>query len=263
MGRIDYRIMHVDIDGIKINYIDEGSGKTVLLLHGWGGSIQTMNPIANFLKDKCRVIALDLPGFGESGIPDTPWNSYNYAECIKKFIDKLQLSEIILFGHSHGGRISIILAGKYDLVKKLILIDSAGIIPKRKLNYYVKVYSFKLLKKLYMIFSAGDSKEQRAEKFYKRFGSEDYKSAHGIMRQTMVKVINDNLINVLPSINAPTLLIWGENDEDTPIYMGKLMEDRIADSGLVVLEGAGHYSYIDCYDRFKAVINVFLKDEFK
>ena len=82
------------------------------------------------------------------------------------------------------------------------------------------------------------------------------------MRQTMVKVINDNLIDLLSLIKVPTLLIWGENDQDTPLYMGKMMEERISDSGLVILKGAGHYSYIDCYDQFKAVINSFLKNDF-
>lgn len=254
--------MRINVDELNINYIDEGQGNIVLLLHGWGGSLQTMMPIANVLKDKCRVIVLDLPGFGESDKPKEPWNSYDYANCLHKFIELKKLDNIILFGHSHGGRISIILSSTHNYVKKLILIDSAGIIPKRKLNYYIKVYSFKLLKKLYLIFNKGDSKEQKLEKFYKKYGSTDYKSSDGIMRQTMVKVIHDNLIDLLPNINVPTLLIWGENDEDTPVYMGKIMEEKIKDSGLIVLKGAGHYSYIDCYNQFIAVINVFLKDDF-
>lgn len=254
--------MNIEVDGLNINYIDEGAGSTVLLLHGWGGSIQTMLPIMNILKDKCRVITLDLPGFGKSEQPKVPWNSYDYAECIKKFIDILELKDIILFGHSHGGRIAIILSGRYDFINKLILIDSAGIIPKRKINYYFKVYSFKLLKKVYMIFARRINKEERQKKFYEKFGSADYRQSQGVMRQTMVKVINDNLIELLPSIESPTLLIWGEKDEDTPLYMGKIMEEKISDSGLVVLKGAGHYSYIDCYDQFRSVIDSFLKDEY-
>ncbi|HQK54614.1 MAG TPA: alpha/beta hydrolase, partial [Sedimentibacter sp.] len=86
--------------------------------------------------------------------------------------------------------------------------------------------------------------------------------AEGVMRQTMVKVINDNLIRLLSDIKAPTLLIWGENDEDTPLYMGEMMEKEIPDSGLVILKGAGHYSYIDNYEQFRAIINVFLKEDF-
>jgi pimeloyl-ACP methyl ester carboxylesterase len=253
--------MYIDIDGLNINYIDEGDGKHVLLLHGWGGSIQTMMPIFNILKDKFRVVIVDLPGFGKSDIPKKPWDSCDYAECINKFIKKLNLKGLILFGHSHGGRISIILAGKYNIVKKLILIDSAGIIPKRKAEYYIKVYCFKLLKKIYLMLPA-KNKEEKLDKFYKRFGSQDYRDSEGVMRQTMVKVINDNLLSLLALIKAPTLLIWGENDEDTPPYMGEIMEKSIPDSGLVILKGAGHYSYVDNYNQFRAVINVFLKDDF-
>jgi pimeloyl-ACP methyl ester carboxylesterase len=117
------------------------------------------------------------------------------------------------------------------------------------------------MKKVYITLVRGSSKEEKLEKFYKKFGSTDYKESEGIMRQTMVKVINDNLQSLLPSINAPTLLIWGENDEDTPLYMGKIMEDKIKDSGLIIMKKAGHYSYIDCYDQFKAVILFFLKDD--
>lgn len=252
--------MNINIDGLNINYIDEGEGSNVLLLHGWGGSIQVMMPIVNILKNKFRVVTLDLPGFGESDTPSKAWDSYDYAEFIKKFIENIGLNDIILFGHSHGGRISIILSSKYNFIKKLLLIDSSGIIPKRKLMYHIKVKSFKLLKKVYMLFSRGKSSEEKLEKFYKKFGSVDYKESNGIMRQTMVKVINDNLVDLLPSIKVPTLLLWGENDEDTPLYMGKMMEEKIPDSGLIIFKNAGHYSYVDCYEQFKAVVLTFLKN---
>lgn len=253
--------MEIHVDGLKVNYTDEGQGSPALLLHGWGGSIQTMLPVLNVLKDKMRVVALDLPGFGRSDSPKESWNSYDYAEFVLKFIEKLDMTKIVLFGHSHGGRIAIILSGMHEeLVSKLILIDSAGIIPKRSIKYYFKVYSFKLLKTMYTTFMKEDTKEKKLEKFYKKFGSEDYKASEGVMRQTMVKVINDNLVGLLPAIKAPTLLIWGENDEDTPLYMGRMMESKIKDSGLIVLKGAGHYSYVDCFEQFKAVITVFLKE---
>jgi pimeloyl-ACP methyl ester carboxylesterase len=252
--------MNIDIDGLNINYINEGNGRDVLLLHGWGGSIQTMIPILNILKDRFRVTVPDLPGFGESDTPKKPWNSYDYAECIYKLTEKLNLKKLIIFGHSHGGRISIILSGKYNLAHKLILIDSAGIISKRTAKYYIKVYWFKLLKKVYLLLPSKNKKE-KLDKFYKKYGSRDYRDSDGIMRQTMVKVINDNLISLLKLIKAPALLIWGENDEDTPVYMGKIMEENIPDSGLVILKGAGHYSYIDNYEQFKAIINVFLKED--
>ena len=104
--------------------------------------------------------------------------------------------------HSHGGRISIILASKYNIVKKLILIDSAGLIPKRKVSYYVKVYWFKLLKKMYLMLPAKNKQAKLAE-FYKKFGSKDYREAEGVMRQTMVKAVSYTHLDVYKRQNQP------------------------------------------------------------
>ncbi|EOD00759.1 alpha/beta fold hydrolase [Caldisalinibacter kiritimatiensis] len=253
--------MKVNIDGLNISYVCEGEGKNVLLLHGWGANITTMLPILNHLKDRFKVYAIDLPGFGESDKPKEIWGNFEYADIVKKFIDKMEMKEVILIGHSHGGRISIILSNRYpELVKKMVLIDSAGLIPKRSMKYYLKVYSFKTLKFLYNTMLFWTNKEERMEKFYKKFGSTDYRAADGIMRKIMVKVINQDLRPLLKGIKASTLLVWGKDDTATPVYMGKIMEKEIKDSGLVVLENAGHYSYVDQYNRFKLILDSFLKD---
>ena len=254
--------MKVEIQGLDINYIQEGQGQDVLLLHGWGGSIETMIPIVNSLKNSFKVTAVDLPGFGESSTPDEVIDSYGYAEIIKEFIDSTGLEKIILFGHSHGGRISIILSSIYgDLFDKVVLIDSAGIIPKRTANYYIKVYTFKLLKKIYLAFTPKNKRQEVLERFYRKHGSADYRDADGIMRKIMVKVVNDNLRHHLKDIKAPVLLIWGEKDDATPLYMARIMEKEIPDAGLVIVEGAGHYSYVDDFNTFKVVINSFLKKQ--
>ncbi|AFS78107.1 carboxylic ester hydrolase [Gottschalkia acidurici 9a] len=253
--------MKINIDGLDINYICEGEGKNVVILHGWGANIQTMLCIHNHLKDRFRVHTLDLPGFGESDEPKDVWGTYEYADIVKKFIDKLGMEEVILIGHSHGGRVSIILSSTYpELVKKMILIDSAGIIPKRTLKYYTKVYTFKSLRTVYNTLFFWIDKEKRLEKFYKKFGSTDYQAAQGVMRKVLVKVVNQNLRPLLKDIKASTLLVWGREDMDTPVYMGEIMEKEIKGSGLVVLENAGHYSYLDQFHRFKLVIDSFLKD---
>lgn len=252
--------MKINIEGLDLNYICEGKGDDVLILHGWGASIQAMLAIHNHLKDRFKVYTLDLPGFGESDEPKEVWGSHDYADFVKKFMDKVGIKEVILIGHSHGGRISIVLGSEYpELVKKMVLIGSAGIIPKRKPKYYFKVYSFKALKQIYNLLFFYIDKEKRLEKFYKKFGSTDYRDADGIMRKIMVKVINDNLRPLLKDIKAQTLLVWGRNDQDTPVYMGEIMEREIKGSGLVILENAGHFSYVDQYQQFKLVIDSFLE----
>ena len=252
--------MIIDIDGVEMNYISEGEGDVILIMHGWEANIPAMLPVHNILKDKFKVYTIDFPGFGESPEPPETWGVYEYADYIKKFIDRLNIDKITLIGHSFGGRISIILANKYpELVDRMVLIDAAGIIPKRSMKYYFKVYSFKFLRKIYNTFFFWMDKDKRMKKFYTKFGSQDYKDASEKMRKILVKVVNEDLKPLLKGIKASTLLIWGRNDTATPVYMGEIMEREIEDSGLVILENAGHFSYIDQYAQFTAVLKSFFK----
>ncbi|TCU75742.1 pimeloyl-ACP methyl ester carboxylesterase [Tissierella praeacuta] len=250
----------MDIEGLSINYIVEGQGRDVLVLHGWGANINTVLSIVNILKNKFRVHALDLPGFGKSEEPKKPIDSFKYAEIVKNYMDNMGIKKVVLIGHSFGGKLSIILGSKYpEIVDKIVLINSAGLIPKRGPKYYIKVYTFKAAKLLYKILFFWLKNEEKMEKFYKKFGSTDYKASSGVMRNILVTVVNENLLPLLNKIEAPTLLIWGDKDTATPLYMGKIMESQIKDSGLVVLEGTGHYSYLEDYQRFTVILRSFLQ----
>jgi pimeloyl-ACP methyl ester carboxylesterase len=249
----------VTIENMKINYICVGEGENVLVLHGWGANIDTVMPIVNLLKDHFKVYALDMPGFGKSDKPDVPFDSQDYCRIVKKFMDLMKIEKATLIGHSFGGKVSILTAVNHpERVERLVLIDSAGIRPKRSLKYYLRVYSFKTLKLMYKIIFSWNKNSNRMEKLYKRFGSTDYRNASGVMRRTLVKVINEDLKSILNKVSCPALLIWGDEDKDTPLYMGRIMEKEIPDSGLVILEGAGHYSYLDDYYRFTLVLRAFL-----
>jgi len=251
--------MKIEIQELKLNFIVEGEGDNVVILHGWGANINTVMPIFNILKDKFKVHAIDLPGFGHSMEPKEPIDSFKYADIVKSYMDKMGIEKVILIGHSLGGKISIILGHKYpDLVEKIVLVNSAGLIPKRGAKYYTKVYSFKALRFIYRNIFFWLKNEEKMEKFYKKFGSTDYKDSSGVMRKILVTVVNENLLPLLKEIQAPTLLIWGDEDTDTPLYMGKIMEKEIKDSGLVVLEGTGHFSYLDDYQRFSVILKAFL-----
>lgn len=247
--------MMISIDNMDINYIVEGEGDNILILHGWGANIETIVPILNILKETHKVYALDLPGFGKSEEPKEVYGSFNYADVVKEFIDRMNIKVVSLIGHSFGGKLSIILASKYpELVDKVVLIDSAGLIPKRTLKYHLRVKSFKIFKKLYQTLVFWQADEKKMEKLYSRFGSDDYQNSSGVMRKILVRVVNEDLKPILREVKAPTLIIWGSNDDATPVYQGKIMEEEIKDSGLVVFQGAGHYSYLDEYNRFKSVI---------
>jgi pimeloyl-ACP methyl ester carboxylesterase len=253
---------NIEIDGLRINYIKTGTGEPVLILHGWGASMETIMPIVNTLKKDHTVFALDLPGFGKSQEPEEVFGSFCYADMVKEFMDRLIPGKLSLVGHSFGGKLAIILSSKYpDLFQRVVLIDSAGLIPKRTLKYHIRVKGFKLLKKLYTTLVFWEDKDKRMEKLYRKFGSDDYQNSTGIMRKILVRVVNENLKPILRDIKAPTLLIWGDKDDATPLYMGHIMEKEIKDSGLVVFEGAGHYSYLDDYHRFTRIMEAFFNSE--
>ena len=248
----------VEIDGIKTAYIKrEGGEKVLVILHGWGAYIESIMPIFNAIPEGYTVYAYDAPGFGDSENPKEVMGTYDYYEFLLKFLDHFNIKKATFVGHSFGGKTLTILGSRNkDRVEKLIIIDASGVLPKRKLSYYAKVYSFKTAKKFYML-THGNNEEAMA-KFYKKHGSDDYQAADGIMRKCFVKVVNESTRDEFKNIDAETLLIWGDKDEATPLYMGKIFEEEIKNSGLVVLEGAGHYSYLDKFGQFNAVINSFL-----
>lgn len=252
--------MVLEIDGMKLNYKKQGQGKTVVLLHGWGGCADSFLPVFNHLSGTHEVYAIDFPGFGQSDPPTVPWDVTDYTEMLHKFFMLLNIETAALIGHSFGGRVSILFSAKHpQLVEKVVLADSAGIIPKRGWKYHFNVYKFKLAKKLFLMFSSKGTQEERLEAFYRKHGSSDYKQAGSAMRQTFVKVVNQDLRGYLPQIKASTLLIWGDEDKDTPLYFGQIMEKEIPDAGLVVFKGAGHFAYLDRVNDFNIIVSKFLE----
>lgn len=251
--------MLLKIDNMDIFYKTAGEGENVVLLHGWGGCADSFLPVFNYLASKFKVYAIDFPGFGQSTIPDRPWGVEDYQDMLYKFFQALNIDRACLVGHSFGGRVSIMFSALHpDRVKKVVLVDSAGIIPRRTLKYYFKVYRFKLMKQIFIAFAQGDSKDEKLEKFYNKYGSKDYKEA-GKMRQTFVKVVNQDLRGYLPQIKSPVLLIWGDQDRDTPLKFGRIMEKEIPDAGLVVFEGAGHFSYLERLNDFNIIVSKFFE----
>lgn len=249
------RVRFIEIDKLKIAYQIEGTGQPVILLHGWGAEGNTFRQVIEKLSDSYQVYVLDLPGFGLSEIPPDAWDATDYAEMLYEFCDKLNIGKAHLLGHSYGGRISIVIAAEQpDMVDKLILVDSAGIIPKRTLKYYIKICVAKTGRLMRNCCSFGN---RFADSIINRVASTDYQNA-GPMRQTLVKSVNQNLRPLLQKIQAPTLLIWGENDTDTPISFGKIMEDEIPEAQLIILKDAGHYSFLDQRDLFCQEVFKFL-----
>lgn len=246
-----------EVFGLRTRHLIRGEGSgPVLVLHGWGASIETVYPIVNGLSPVARVHALDLPGFGETAPPPQPWGVEEYQRFVAAYMDAAGIDRATIVAHSNGGRIAIRMAATEPRrVAKLVLVDSAGIRPRRTPRWYRRVAMAKAGK--HAARYLGHTGERLRDALVGRAASADYAAA-GELRPTLVKLVNADLREYMPQIAVPTLLIWGAEDADTPVAMAREMERLIPDAGLVVLEGAGHYSYLDQPARFARIVSHFV-----
>ncbi len=234
------------IDGIPVNYIDEGAGDVVLLLHGWGADITLYRSIIDALIPIKRVVALDMPGFGKTPEPPVPWCVDDYADFVLKFIETLETDRLSIIVHSFGGRVFFKINARKNLpfvIERAALIDSAGILPKKSLKQKISLRCYKVGRAIMSTKVLHFLYPDAVEDMRRKRGSADYNNATPVMRATLVKAVNEDSEPLMPLVKCPTLLIWGDLDTATPLSDAKRMEELIADAGLVVCEGAGHFSF--------------------
>ena len=238
-------------------YDNKKKGKTLVLIHGWNRDLYDFRPIIQRLNESYRIIAFDLPGFGQSSFPPSDWDSIEFTREVEDFLYHFKLTDKIhLIGHSFGGKISLLLAFRKKIdIDKLILIGSPGIRNSRSASYYIKVYYFKFLKMIYKALFHKDSNAMK--KLYEKFGSQDYRDA-GNLRNILVKVVNENLKSILKNIDNPCLLIWGEYDSEVSYNQMKGMEKRLIDAGLIVFENCTHFAHLENMQRFFIILKEFL-----
>lgn len=248
----------IEIDGVKLHFRDSGEEnlRPIIIMHGWGCTLDTVKSIEDIFRGKMRTVNVDLPGHGKSSEPPSVWGIEEFTSLMGKLIKRLGLSHPSLIGHSFGGRIAILLSSRND-IDKVLLIDSAGVKPKRGFNYYRKVYSFKAMKHIVNLIFGKKKCGEILDKIRSKKGSADYRNSSPRMRAIMSKCVNEDLKHVMPSINSPTLLIWGEDDTATPLSDAKTMKRLIPDAGLVSFPGCGHYSFLDNPFGFRAAVSSF------
>ena len=259
--------MERDVLGARVHTERTGKGtKRVVLLHGWGCSMKLMESVASALRDDMDVLSIDFPGFGESGRPPEPWGVPEYAQCLKAVLEEEDFLPCSAVAHSFGARVAIYLAARdRSLFDRLLLTGAAGIRKpqteegRRRQEAFQKAKAAAgALRKTRVLAPLADALEKKARETY---GSRDYNALDEEMRKTFVKVISLDLVDCLPSIAAPTLLIWGDKDTETPLWMGQKMEQLIPDAGLVVLEGGTHFAYLEQAARFGTVAHHFLTED--
>lgn len=289
------------INNNLISYSRFGTGeKDVLFLHGWRSNKEVWQPVINhstIQPSNYSIYAMDLPGFGQSSIPKeklsldrlgTPpqinsgkgWGVGNYAEVVKEFIEKLELKNVIIIGHSFGGRVGIKLCAMASQnsskqqsslisngltsplipphawgwkISKLVLVDAAGFaMPSGKKSLMA------IAAKILRPFFKPRFMQGLRRKIYQKIGAEDYLATPSL-QETFVNVVNEDLTEEMKRIAISTLIIWGENDEETPVEFGKRMNSIILNSRFMILKNAGHFSFLDKPEEFVNEIERFIK----
>ena len=255
--------MNIKVDGYNISYKITGTGeKTVVMLQGWGTDLGVYDSVADAINEKYTFVQFDFPGFGGSDEPREAWNVDAYADFFCKFMEALGIKKATLIGHSYGGRVIIKLAARESLpfeITNIVLIDSAGVLPKRSFAQKMKIRRYKVLKRILNLKLIYALFPEVIDEWRSRQGSADYRNATPIMRQCLVMAVNEDLTELLPKIKQDTLLIWGDKDTATPISDGKLMEERIPNSGLAVLQGTGHFSFLEQPAVFRNIMRSYFQ----
>ena len=236
-------------------FTKEGDGNDVLFLHGWGCDGSIFKSSCKLL-DGFRLTFVDLWGFGNTPMPDEfksgGMSVEDYADGVAGFICRNDFKNLTVVGHSFGGRIAVTLAAKYPLLlKKLVLVDAAGL-RKKSLKRWLKVRRYKFLKRK-------AKRNEKAKEKLALYGSSDFKTLKDELRPTFFKAINQSLDGFARRVSVPTLLVYGEKDSDTPLWIAKRYRRLIKGSGLVVIDGCGHFCFLEKSKFFAAVLKSFLE----
>ena len=252
---------NIYINDLKIHYKIAGKGQPILILHGWGSSSNSWVRVQEILaQNNFQVIVPDLPGFGKSDLPKTPWNIDAYVNFVKTFCDKMRLNSFNLIGHSFGGRVSIkILIQHPDKIKNLILVDSAGIKPDLHIKdktILTLARIMKLLSKIKLLVPFIN----KIKKFSYRtiLRKRDYAKLNGVMKETFKNVIDENLLPYISKIKVRTLLIWGEKDKSVPIRYAYIFKNKISNSELKIIPNVGHCPNLYVPKKLSQLITNFL-----
>lgn len=255
--------MELVVKGCGIQYKETGSGdSTVVILQGWGTSMGIYDGMAASISSANKVIQFDFPGFGDSEEPKEPWAVDDYADFFVEFMEKLNIKKATLIGHSYGGRVIIKLATREGLpfeIDRIVLVDSAGVLPVKTPAQLKKIRRYKRLKKFYANPVIYKLFKKPIDAWRDKQGSEDYRNASPIMKQCLVKAVNEDLTELLPAIKQEVLLIWGALDTATPLSDAKLMEAKIPNAGLAVINNGGHFCFLEQRELFDRIMKSYFR----
>lgn len=217
--------------------------KNLILLHGWGSDRTYWNDFPQI--DQLKTHAWSLPGFGDEPLVNNEWGIPDYAAWVKEKIENEDLENVVLLGHSFGGRVASLIASENPAWLAGLILDGAPCIYRPPLKVKLKILLAKVMKKLGIQPKVIPNPSLvRAEQ----------RGLGGVFR----KAVSFDQTKFLPQIQVPTLLIWGEQDDIVPLRIAHEVNTLIPQSNLVVIPQAGHHTFQDNSDLFYKTVRKFL-----
>ena len=229
-----------------MDYLQEGSGKDIVFLHGYLSSKESFYPQINYFSRYFRVTALDFPGFGEGEPLKEAYSVGDYADWLQNKLQTLKIENAYVLAHSFGGRVAIKCLSRGRIFQKAVLCGCAGIRPKRTMVYRMKVGTYRFVRKI-------------APRYAERhFGSSEYRSLSPIMKESYKKIVNEDLRADACKIDCPVLFITGENDTQTPVSSAEIYRSCVRGSRIVIMKNCGHFAHLDDPLAFNLAAEEFL-----
>ena len=238
----------ISIKGLVTNYklfgqgkpFDSAQGKPFLILHGWVSSSSQWKKVGELLaQNNIMAVVPDLPGFGKSQEPNKPWDVDDYVQWAFEFSQKVpELGNgFYLLGHSFGGAVAAKFSVKYNQKVEKLFLAAAAIVREKT----IAKNTFARIAKVVNIFSFLPYYKMFRKAVYKFvLQKSDYPHVSGIMKETFIKVVSEDLTYCLPFIKVPTMIIWGDRDKFTPLYQSEIINKKIENSTLVIIPKTGH-----------------------
>lgn len=233
----------IEVQKLKTHFIRFGDSENkVIFLHGWGGSTDSFFKLATTLAKKrpdLEILLVDYPGFGLTDMPDNKgWDTFRYAEWVHTFCDELNIKHASFYVHSFGGRILTRLINKNpELGNKLVFTCTAGVKWPLGLRQKISVGLSKIMPK------AKSAKGQKIQKLIvtKIFGARDWGNVDPHLKSTLTKVLAEqDLRDDLKNVNQESLIIWGEQDNITPLKSGKVYAARLPNNKFITFKNGRH-----------------------
>lgn len=249
--------MQVVVDSLLTQYEMLGKGRVVVMLHGWGDRAAGLADLQQALARKYRVVAVDLPGFGATQPPTTTWGIEDYAQFVARFLQKIGVHKVYaIVGHSNGGAVAIRGLSRGILqAEKLVLLAAAGIRNAdgmRKLGFKMLAKSGKAA----TVWLPAAQRQKMRQRLYKAAGSDML--IVPALQETFKKTVSQDVQEDAARLTLPVLLLYGEEDTETPAVYGRQYHELMGDSTLEILADAGHFIHLDQPEKVTRATEGFL-----